>query len=122
MPRRYDGSLDDRQGYDPNFIGIRVETPTALDATDAVEIDGSPVIRYTRFSLGLSRSRKLARWVAWNIDGATLPAPDAADTPERAGISFKLDLRVDPDLQTPNSMYDHNRLDRGHIARRADLL
>jgi endonuclease G len=77
-----------------------------------------------RFSLSLSRSRKLARWVAWNIDGATLPDDndDDSSSPGRAGLSFRTDPRNDDESQTLTAVYDDNRLDRGHIARRADLL
>lgn len=64
----------DRSGYDPDFLGSSVVLP-ALDAEalqDAVLREGSNVIPYTHFSLSLSKSRRLARWVAWNIDGSTI--------------------------------------------------
>ena len=120
----YDGSLDDRTGYDPLFIGPRVEAPRLLDAADALLLNDAPVIHYMRFSLSLSRSRKLARWVAWNIDGSTLPHSNdkSPDGLRRDDLSFRNDPRLDRRDQTPASTYDDNRLDRGHIARRADLL
>ncbi|MFJ2662904.1 DNA/RNA non-specific endonuclease [Nocardia fluminea] len=58
-----------RTGYDPGFLRSRVEIPE-LDA--AVRLDGSDVISYTHFSLALSRARRFAFWVAWNIDGAAM--------------------------------------------------
>ena len=115
-------SLDQRSGYDPEFVGERVDLPTATVADDAVLVNGSPVVNYTHFSLALSRSRKLCRWVAWNIDGSTLPKPNSPDAIGRDDIEFTIDPRVDPGLQTDNNVYKNNRLDRGHIARRADLL
>ena len=114
-------TLTGRTGYDPDFIGPRVELPTG-SADDEVLVDGSPVVHYTRFSLALSKQRKLCRWVAWNIDGASLPKPGGPDSIGREDMDFVLDPRRDAALQTDDKVYKKNRLDRGHIARRADLL
>jgi len=107
-----------RTGYDPDFLGTILALPL-LDTTasqDAVLWDGSNVIPYTHFSLSLSKSRRLARWVAWNIDGA------ATKRLSRSGIDFDKDPRLPEELQSGNELYQGNRLDRGHIARRADLV
>ncbi|MFQ6171079.1 DNA/RNA non-specific endonuclease [Oryzobacter sp. R7] len=40
----------------------------------------------------------------------------------RSGIRFRPDPRVPEDHQTLDPVYADNRLDRGHVARRADLL
>jgi endonuclease G len=74
------------------------------------------VIPYTHFSLSLSKSRRFARWVAWNIDGASMKRIS------RNGIDFIKDPRIPADVQTGDELYSGNRLDRGHLARRADLL
>jgi endonuclease G, mitochondrial len=116
------GSLDQRTGYDPEFVGPRIEMPTTTVPDDAVLVGGSPIIHYTRFSLALSSSRRLCRWVAWNIDGSTLPVAGGPDAIGRDDLEFTIDPRIDPDVQTGNTVYKRNRLDRGHIARRADLL
>ena len=108
----------DRSGYDPEFLGTSVALPV-LDAEalqDAVLWEGSNVIPYTHFSLSLSKSRRLARWVAWNIDGA------ATKRLSRSGIDFSKDPRLPEEFQSGNDLYQGNRLDRGHIARRADLV
>lgn len=110
-----------RTGYDANFVGSHVGLPTSTEAEDSVTVDGSPVVHYTRFSLSLSKSRKLCRWVAWNIDGSSLPG-DGAEPIGREDLAFTLDPRIDAALQTDDSVYKRNRLDRGHVARRADLL
>lgn len=104
-------------GYDPNFLGPRVETPqpTPVIEADAVRLNGSEVIPYTHFSLALSASRRFARWVAWNIDGGSLKRLS------RSGIGFTKDARLPEGVQVGNEVYKANRLDRGHIARRADL-
>ena len=83
---------------------------------DAVLWEGSNIIPYTHFSLSLSKSRRLARWVAWNIDGATTKRLS------RSGIDFSKDPRLPEEFQSGNELYKGNRLDRGHIARRADLV
>ncbi|KOX15515.1 DNA/RNA non-specific endonuclease [Nocardiopsis sp. NRRL B-16309] len=105
-------------GYDPRFLSRRVDTPvlTPVIAGDAVRLDGSEVIPYTHFSLALSTSRRFARWVAWNIDGGSLKRLS------RRGIPFVKDVRLPDGVQVGNEVYKANRLDRGHIARRADLL
>ncbi|MFD3684154.1 DNA/RNA non-specific endonuclease [Nocardiopsis sp. NPDC058631] len=105
-------------GYDPRFLGQRVETPqlTPTIDGDAVRLDGSEIIPYTHFSLALSTSRRFARWVAWNIDGGSLKRLS------RSGIPFVKDERLPDGVQVGNEVYKANRLDRGHIARRADLL
>jgi endonuclease G len=105
-------------GYAPGFLGKRLEAPE-LDAAledDAVQLDGSAVIPYTHFSLVLSKSRGFARWVAWNIDGGSIKRIN------RQGIPFVKDSRLPAQFQNGDELYGGNRLDRGHIARRADLL
>lgn len=107
-------------GYQPEFLpGTRVELPTALQA---VEDDYAPtasngVIRdYMHFSLAMSASRRFCRWVAWNVDGNGLIQLS------RTNQKFVIDREYDPKFQVDDDLYAGNRLDRGHIARRADLL
>jgi len=64
----------------------------------------------------VSKSRQFAFWVAWNIDGESLKRLS------RKGIDFIFDPRISDDFQVGDDLYSGNRLDRGHIARRADLL
>ncbi|MET7718412.1 DNA/RNA non-specific endonuclease [Streptomyces sp. NPDC005407] len=106
------------QGYAPDFLGTRIDTPrlNASIKDDAVQLDGSEVIPYTHFSLALNASRGFAFWVAWNIDGGSLKRLP------RTGIKFIKDPRLPDDVQIGNELYEDNRLDRGHLARRADLL
>lgn len=105
-------------GFDPTFLSFEVQVPQASAeiADDLVLLEGSHVIDYTHFSLAMSCGRKIARWVAWNIDGATLRRELGRD-----GLSFKEDPRL-RGMQLLGDFYVNNRLDRGHVARRADLL
>jgi len=107
-----------RGGYFPGFLGETLEPPV-IDATledDSVQHEGSAIITYTHFSLVLSKSRGFARWVAWNIDGGQLKRVS------RKGNSFIKDPRIPAAFQNGDELYSGNRLDRGHLARRADLV
>lgn len=107
-----------RSGYNPDFLAEHLAAPELPQALrdDAVEVDGSHLIPYVHFSVCQSRSNKLPRFVAWNIDGANLKRISSK------GMRFRLDKRVDRDAQTGNELYANNRLDRGHVARRVDLI
>jgi endonuclease G, mitochondrial len=74
------------------------------------------VRNYTHFSLAMSAGRRFCRWVAWNVDGGGLLSLS------RVGLEFVLDPAYEAKYQVDDTLYAHNRLDRGHIARRADLL
>ncbi len=105
-------------GFDPAFLSVPLAAPE-LDpaaADDAVLLNSSVRVDYTHFSLTMSRSRKFAHWVAWNVDGGGLKKIT------RTGIPFIKDPRLPADVQNGDELYRDNRLDRGHLARRADLL
>lgn len=107
------------RGYDPTFLSTTIGLPvlaTGLAADIARTTSGASVVDYTHFSLMMRTSRRLAAWVAWNIDGALL-----RELP-RGGIDFRTDPRLDAWVQVGNELYSGNRMDRGHIARRADLV
>jgi len=83
---------------------------------DAFMLNNSPLLNYTHFTVCLSKSRRMARFVAWNIDGENLKRYG------RKGLSFRYDDRVSKYLQIGNDAYKDYKLDRGHVARRADLV
>lgn len=107
-----------RTGFSRRFLAVPVDIPglSASNSTKAHLLDGSPEIPYTHFSLAMNASRRLAFWVAWNIDGGTRRSLS------RKGIRFVLDPRLPASCQVGEDLYAGNRLDRGHIARRADVL
>lgn len=118
QPPAPDAAPETMHGYSPDFLAERIDLPT-VDAgvqDDAFHLNDSDVIPYTHFSLLLSKSRRFARWVAWNIDGGSIRKV------RRSGIPFIKDPRIPSKFQSGNELYSDNRLDRGHIARRADLL
>ncbi|GAA1225794.1 DNA/RNA non-specific endonuclease [Rhodoglobus aureus] len=110
--------MDADLGYDPNFLSIEVAAPTAQESIrgDVLLWDGGAILPYTHFSLAMIVARRFAYWVAWNIDGGALKKLS------RAKLAFMKDERIPPDAQTGNELYSGNRLDRGHLARRSDLI
>jgi len=112
-------NLEASLGYSVNFLQIPVKVPSPNDAEvrdDFLEIGGQTIFNYMHFSLAMSISRRFARWVAWNVDG------NAIRRLSRNGLSFKKDSNLPLDAQIGNELYVNNLLDRGHIARRADLV
>lgn len=107
--------------YDDQFLGTAVAPPDPQGdaAADVLDVDGTTTWDYTHFSLSMSASRRLALWVGWNIDGLTLFPGESIS---RAGEKFRLDPRLPADAQTGDDVYARNDLDRGHLARRSDLL
>ncbi len=108
-----------REGYDSRFLGVEIPAPAPARAdvqNDLLSVSGETVFDYTHFSLAMSKVRKFARWVAWNIDGGSIKRIS------RRGIPFRKDPNLPADAQVGDELYSGNSLDRGHIARRQDLL
>jgi len=105
-------------GFAQDFLSFDVGLPdlSARNSQDAFILNESEVIDYTHFSLALNKTRKFAFWVAWNVDGGHIRRLS------RKGISFALDPRIPSEFQAGEKLYAGNNLDRGHIARRADLV
>jgi endonuclease G len=106
-------------GYAADYIGAPIALPKPANTEvreDLLDVSGRTVCNYMHFSLAMSRSRRFARWVAWNIDGGSMRRLS------RDGLDFKKDPNLPEDAQVGNELYANNPLDRGHIARRADLL
>lgn len=116
MAERIDWNL--RTGFDSRLLGVSTPPPEPKPsvAGDLLNVNGRTTIDYVHFSVAMSRSRKLARWVAWNIDGSSLRKLS------REGSDFRFDPRVPSDQQVGRRAYHANELDNGHLARRADLL
>jgi len=105
-------------GYDPRFIGVSLPVPAAGSTSlrnDLVGAGGTRVAHYTHFSLSMRKSRRLAAYVAWNIDGRITKPAQTSDT-------WQLDPRVPAEFQIGNALYEGTVFDRGHIAKREDLL
>ena len=105
-------------GYDKAFIGIELPLPVAATTTvrnDLIGADGGRLAHYTHYSLSLRKSRRLAAFVGWNIDGK-ITKPDSKDA------EWQIDPRIPVQFQVDNTLYQGTKFDRGHIAKREDLL
>lgn len=105
-------------GFNRDFLSQRIELPrlSSSNQQKAFKLNGSEILRYTHFSLAMNKVRRFAFYVAWNINGGQLRKLS------RKNIKFVIDPRVPEEFQAGDELYAGNRLDRGHIARRADLL
>ena len=106
-------------GYDPAFLGNDYLIPLPklspdLEEDVAILKDGTQILRYTHFSLLLSKSRRLAYYTAVNIDG------DQLKTMPRNGDRWYFDPRIERKYQSGPELYERNELDRGHLVRRLD--
>lgn len=108
-----------RTGFRSDFLDFPVPRPRFQKsvADDLIGLAGGDFIDYCHFTVWQSRSRKLPRCVAWNIDGARKRSLS------RKGIPFIKDSREGlEDFQWGDELYQGNPLDRGHVARRDDLV
>ena len=105
-------------GYDSNFLGQSVPLPSLpksrrRDLVRLLDRSGTE-LKYTHFSLFMSKSRRLAYFTAVNIDGSVLKSE------ARKGDVWYLDPRIDQKYQCGPDLYKDNALDRGHLVRRLD--
>lgn len=111
-----------RQGYDPDFLGVPVPLPTlSTTARDkAFRLDGVPgdaayELKYHHFSVIMNREARLAFVAAVNLNAAA-KFRQTREGPDR----WFRDPRLDEAFQAGNEFYSDNPLDRGHLVRRAD--
>jgi endonuclease G len=114
-----DPDYSNRRGFDESFIGVEVPLPELGAGTRRLDPggggEGDPILRYEHFSVVMSPERKLARFVAVNIDGA-----QTVDIGPRADDKWIFDKRIPEDAQMGNWLYDDNDFDKGHLVRRLD--
>jgi endonuclease G len=118
-PLAIDPAYEARAGFDIDFMAVQIPLPVldpviAADAAVPEGAAGDPVLRYHHFSVVLSRSRRLARWTAANLDGRRRYVID------RTGDSWAFDPRLPATAQVGEALYADNDLDRGHLVRRQD--
>src|SRR5690606_26322623 len=106
-------------GYDPDFLGSLHHLPLPrladnLRSKVAKLKDGSEILTYLHFSIGLNVDRRLAFYNAVNIDGKKL------QNIKRGCDKWYFDTRLDLKYQAGPKLYEGNPLDRGHLVRRLD--
>ena len=111
-------NLAGRAGYVEDFLGFTVPLPTPQgELTRLVTpVSGSNDGRldYEHFSVVMHSARRLAMFVAVNIDGTN---PGEV---ERKNDKWFLDGRIADEFQIGEDLYVDNILDRGHLVRRQD--
>lgn len=108
-----------RPGYSMTFLaGFEVPHPmlTGIRQDDAVPLldDSGTELKYQHFSIVMSKSRRLALYVACNLDGKR------SKKIRRGKDRWSLDPRIDEHFQIGEELYADNELDRGHLVRRED--
>lgn len=108
-----------RTGYSAQFLhGFAVPhpTPTGVRACDVAPLlNGCGTeLKYEHFSVVMSKSRRLALYVACNIDGRR------SQKIKRGQDRWSLDPRMDREYQIGEDLYARSELDRGHLVRRED--
>ncbi|HJT83263.1 MAG TPA: DNA/RNA non-specific endonuclease [Nitrososphaeraceae archaeon] len=107
-----------RNGYDPHFLEKEIPLPGISDVltNDIVKLKNSNdgELKYTNFSLVMSKSRKLPFFTAVNIDGSQMKLL------ERTRDAWYYDPRIEKEFQYGPGLYSNNDLDRGHLVRRLD--
>lgn len=109
----------DREGYDPEFLGVEVPLPE-IDSEDqgdvlTYEADGAAEheLRYQHFSVVMSRSRRLCRFSAVNIDGR--------QSRKSKRVGWRFDPRIPAKAQILKECYGNApKFSRGHMTRRED--
>lgn len=114
-PSRFAG----RTGFDAAHLDafkVELPRPTGPTARDVLAVGGDARGRldYMHFSVVMSASRRMALFVAVNIEGAR------SVSLEREDDKWFLDGRIPPEAQVGEQLYAGNRLDRGHLVRRED--
>jgi endonuclease G len=105
-----------RSGFDRAFLPFTVgaRTFTSTRRKDLARLNDEIAIPYCHFTVWLSKSRRYPLCVAWNIDASRFVRLNRK--------SFRTDRRGDlENHQLTDRLYVNNPLDKGHIARRADL-
>lgn len=127
---------DDRKGYDPDFLGIRVNLPLVIDPDKIVApLLGSPAdyeLKYEHFSIVMNRHRRMALFTAANVDLSyekRRPESRPSSDYTRDGLGglgrndrekWFLDPRIAPEHQIPDVFYNRDRkaFHKGHLVRR----
>jgi len=120
-----DPNYDNRQGYNPAFLGtgaLRVPLPKIPKKVFDDEVahktvdDAFPshILTYHHYSVVQHKKRRIALFTAVNIDG------NQSMRLRRDKDQWFYDPRIDRAAQVGNELYANNDLDRGHLVRRLD--
>lgn len=115
--------LEGRGGYDPDFLGGKLEAPwpkmpraeeKGLAKPSDAARGRANELRYTHFSVKYSATRKLPMMTAVNIDGSK------AVRIKRSQDKWFSDGRIPREIQLGEANFKDLQIDRGHLVRRED--
>ena len=121
----FDADYDSRDGFDvaflrPGKLDGRVFLPTlstrlVAQAAPLLGKSHGHVLDYHHYSVVLHRTRRFAIYSAASIDfSGRFEIPRGKDV-------WRIDPRIDANLQVTGACYQNNQFDRGHLTRREDL-
>jgi len=143
----FDPDYKKRKGYDPDFLGTRIDLPqvhqTRLEElyrvsdykhysqtvrnVPKIKLDGMQendplVLNYHHYSIVMNKQYRMCMWTASNCDYTEDMRRDERPRKEFGSESWRLDRRVPKEFQlTDSDIYEPARnFDRGHIHRRED--
>ena len=135
IPIIFDG-LDERQGFDPHFLGKELALPevTAMGSRITAKLmdDGSEELKYHKFSVVMHGKRRLPLFTASNVDwrparhmvnGKKPSRKELTGLEDRAIEEWVTDPRISLDAQLDDVFYskDSGAFDKGHVVRRDDV-
>lgn len=123
--------LTNRRGYDEMFLGVRIPMPKVRSGTPVSKLDdGSTELKYEHFSCVMNKDRRLAHFLAANVDGSEAKTkPEPGRDYSRKGLTglgpnhqekWFTDPRIPAIHQLPDRFFtkDRKAFDKGHIIRR----
>lgn len=123
---RFDPDYDNRQGYDPAFLGYGLEVPLPSVSDERLHemyrLDGEVVVLpYHHYSLAMNADRRMMMWSAGNADYDE-SVRDERSRKELGDEKWIGDPRVPAQIQLadPDIYKPAKQIDRGHIVRRED--
>jgi endonuclease G len=128
-----DPDYQNRQGYDPRFLGTEVPLPKVTRTDLVAKMDnGKHEIPYEHFSVVVHKTRRLSVFTASNVNGnpkSRRPEPGDYTRHGLGGLEendreeWVTDPRIPENHQVPDTFYtkDGGAFDKGHIVRREDV-
>ena len=116
-----DQDYSDREGYDPDFLGISIPLPAISDQMEAVTSNVSDSalkhndpheLTYYHYSVYMNKRRRTAWFSAANVDGDSRP-----DIGKRPTDRWYVDTRISASDQLSQTAFEPG-IDRGHLTRR----
>ncbi|MFN7119456.1 MAG: DNA/RNA non-specific endonuclease, partial [Saprospiraceae bacterium] len=104
---------DGRTGFNPNFLSVCIPLPPLPEDTD-------PLLHYRHFSVAMNTARRMPYYTAVNVDAHKYNElkDQIPSRKEMGGDDWDLDPRIPKTAQIPESFYEHNDFDLGHMVRR----